>query len=280
MDTRNLIHHATRIGLAGAFAGAMQGAIIFNYADFSSVAGLTINGNAAQVGNVLRVTPAIDNQAGSVFSTTTVSLSTGASFSTFFQFRFTNPDVNFCDSATTCGADGIVFVVQTVANNVGGAGGGIGYQGIGSSVGIEFDNWNNGSVDGNSSNHAGVDVNGSINSVVRAEVTEADLNLGDIWNVWIDYNGTTDLLEARLTRAATRPAAALISHTIDLESVLGTTNAFVGFTSGTGGSHANHDVLSWVFDNSFAPIDEVPEPATFCLVGGALLLLGVRRARR
>ena len=45
------------------------GATTITYVDFSSTSGLTINGNAAQVGNVLRVTPAIDGQAGSFFST-------------------------------------------------------------------------------------------------------------------------------------------------------------------------------------------------------------------
>lgn len=37
-----------------------------------------------------------------------------------------------------CGADGLVFVVQTNSNKVGG-GGGIGYQGIPNSVGVELD---------------------------------------------------------------------------------------------------------------------------------------------
>lgn len=251
--------------LLSCFASGAE-ALVISYTDFSSVAGLTLNGNAAQVGNVLRVTPAIDSQSGSAFSTSTVSLASNASFSTFFQFRFTNPDTGFCDSATTCGADGLVFVVQTVGNNVGGAGGGIGYLGIPNSVGIEFDSWNNGGVDNNSSNHIGIDLNGSIASVVLTEITEADLNNGDTWNAWVDYNGSTQLLEARLSLSSTRPATAILSHTVDLSAVLGTTNAFVGFTSGTGASHANHDVLSWKLDNTFAPIG-VPEPTTFSLLG-------------
>jgi hypothetical protein len=149
--------------MVGTLANA---ATVINYPDFSSVAGLTINGNAAQVGNVLRVTPAIDGQSGSVFSTSTVSLAVGASFSTQFQFRFTNPDLNFCDNfagpGTGCGADGLVFVVQTVGNNVGGAGGGIGYSGINNSVGIEFDNWWNEEIGDINNNHVGIDLNGSM----------------------------------------------------------------------------------------------------------------------
>lgn len=191
----------------GIALASQAGAAVINYSDFPSVAGLTLNGSAAQVGNVLRVTPANYGQSGSVFSTSTVSLASNASFSTFFQFRFITPG-SACDGLG-CGADGLVFVIQTVGNNVGGAGGGIGYAGINNSVGIEFDTWNNGSVD-SSSNHIGADANGDINSIALAEVTEADMNSGDIRSVWVDYNGGTNLLQARMNRTGVRPTNALL----------------------------------------------------------------------
>lgn len=260
-----------------ALASPAAAAPIVNYTDFSSVSGLTLNGNAAQAGNALRVTPANFGQSGSAFSTNTVSLASNASFSTFFQFRFTNP--GGAHDGQGLGADGLVFVVQTVGNNVGGAGGGIGYFGINNSVGIEFDTWNNGGGDNNSSNHIGIDVNGSVNSVVLAEVTEADMNNGDIWSAWIDYNGATNLLEARLNRSGVRPAAAMLSLTRNLALDLGTTNAFVGFTSGTGAAFANHDVLSWTLNDNFSPIGQVPEPGSLVLLGTGLLLTRLMRKR-
>src|SRR4051812_7803683 len=91
--------------------------------DFSTASGLQLNGNAAIVGSVLRLTPAANNQAGSTFSTSSITLAANVSFSSFFTFRITNSGGS--SDGDGLGADGIVFVVQTNSNSVGSGGGGI-----------------------------------------------------------------------------------------------------------------------------------------------------------
>ncbi|MGE0483359.1 MAG: PEP-CTERM sorting domain-containing protein [Gammaproteobacteria bacterium] len=278
----------------GLLAAGLQdaGAVALLYNDFSSLNGLQVNGQTAVIhgcaggvpngascgavtdfdGNkVLRLTNNT-SQGGSAFSTTAIALDQDASFSTAFRFRFSDQQNG--------GADGIVFTVQTNSNTSGGIGGGIGYQGLQNSVGIEFDNWFNGGLDPNG-NHVGIDLDGDVNSKVTS-IDIADLdNPQNIFTAWVDYDGVNDLLEVRVNTTGIRPVAALLSYTVDLVSVLGQTDAFVGFTSGTGFAGADHDILSWQFNSTFDPIDQigdVPEPAGTALLG--IGLLGAARLRR
>lgn len=246
------------------------------YNDFSDTTGLQINGNAAAANDgardVLRVTPATSGQSGSVFSTSPITFAANYSFSTRFTFNFNNPGNG--------GADGLVFVIQPFSNTTGGAGGGIGYQGIGNSLGVEFDNWDNGGVDNNSSNHVGIDLNGNIGSVSLIQ-SPFDLDSGQDLTAWIDYNGVTQTLEVRFNDSNSRPMAALLSYNVDLASVVGNPQAYVGFTSGTGAAWANHDLVNWEFRDTFRPIGGgVPEPATWAMLVLGFGALGAAMRRR
>lgn len=264
----------------------------FSYADFSSTNSttggqtLTVNGNAslgAGVNNQLQLTPANFFQSGSAFTTNAISLGNNASFSTFYQFRITNRGgIGDEDGA---GADGIVFVVQTQANNVGAAGGGMGYQGIPKSIGIEFDTFNNGGSDGDG-NHVAVDENGVLNDFNLTHVNPIFDN-GDIWSVWVDYNGNTNGLEVRWADASTvRPASPGIAMTVNLPALLTQNNAFVGFTAGTGSGDGDQRIVDWQFRQSFNPIDApaAPEPASLTLLGSAVITglgyMGWRRRKQ
>jgi len=264
--------------LAGA-SSANATTILYN--DFSNLSGMTLNGTAAALNpnadNRLRLTNST-SQGSSAFSTSSIALNSNVSFSTAFSFNISNP-VGIGDS-DGIGADGLTFTLQTNSNTAGGIGGGIGYAGIANSLGIEFDTYNNGAGDGYNGNHVGIDLNGSVNSVALAAVTPR-LNNGQDWFAWVDYDGLTDLLEVRLATANLRPTAALLSYTVDLTSVLNSTSAYAGFTSGTGAGGNQHDILNWQFNSDFQPITQVgqipvgqdgtvPEPAPL-----ALMLAGV-----
>lgn len=259
--------------LAGSFSA--QAAVV-TYTDFSDTSGLSLNGSAStQItgdGSVLRLTPAASTQSGSAFSSATVN---AADFSTYFQFRITQPGGSLFDCNTSTGADGIVFVAQSVSSSVGGAGGGIGYAGIADSVGVEFDTWCNGITNDPSSNHVGIITGGSVvhgaGSPFTANVSP-DFDNGELWHAWVDYDGSE--LEVRLSENAARPADALLTRALDIPSLLGgVDDAFVGFTSGTGGAWGNHDIVFWEYRDQFAPVGLVPVPgsALLLLFGGLLL---------
>ena len=257
-------------------------AAILTFSDFSSTAGLTLNADA--VGNlnngidanpVLRLVPSAGSKRGSAFSSSTVEVS---QFSTIFQFRITNAGGSF--DGTDRGADGFVFVIQSVgAGTVGSGGGfGMGYNGISPSVGIEWDTWNNTSWDPNS-NHLGIDTNGSVVSLQTTAISP-QFDDGNLWYGWIDYDGTT--LEVRTNQTGVRPAAATMSRVMDITGILGTNTAYVGFTAGTGAAFGDHDIVNWEYRDEFDPIIEIPEPTTL-VIWSLLATLGLsfyRRRRR
>jgi hypothetical protein len=230
-------------------AARAASATTVSFADFSNTTGLTLNGSAAATstndGAVLRLVPAVAAKSGSVFSSATVH---AADFSTSFSFRITNPG-GVTDAQGQQGADGFVFVVQPVSSSIGGAGSGLGYSGINPSLGVEFDIFFNGASD-TSTNHLGIDLNGNVNSVVAVPVSPR-WDDGNRWYAWVDYNGTT--LEVRANQTGIRPVDPLLSRVVDIPTLIGQQDAYVGFTAGTGAAWAAHDVISWIYFDRFNP---------------------------
>ena len=85
------------------------------------------------------------------------------------------------------------------------------------------------------------------------------MNDGDIWHVWVDYDGAATTLEVRLSQSSARPTDPAISVLADLRGALGET-VYIGFTAGTGGAYGNHDILALQFEDEFNPIGS-PEVA-------------------
>jgi glucose/arabinose dehydrogenase len=213
-----------------------------NYVNFTSVAGLTLNGNAKKTADYLELTSAINNQTGSGFFNSALTLDNDASFRSAFAFQI----------AAGTGADGLTFVVQNDprgATAIGGSGASLGYTGITNSVAVEFDTFPSAGDPNN--NHISL-VSGT--TTFKTAAPSFDLNSGTRYYAWVDYNGVSDVLAVYVSTTATKPALALMKTTVDLEVVVGT-QAFFGFTAATGGLNDSHRILSWQVDQQVPPQD-------------------------
>ena len=231
-----------------------------SFPGFASTAGITLAGTARVAktndGAVLRLTRAECCSAGSAFTSSAVPFVIAAdTFSTFFQFRLTNP-------GGLGPADGIVFVLRTAGTpSVGGTGALQGYDGIGRSLGIKFDTYQNEGEPND--NHVAIQTNG----VERDELSQTPYQVqnctspvgvtgcmsnGDLWSVWIDYDGV-NLHVALADKSTIRPAD-LIDAPLSLPPLLDyATAAYAGFTAGTGGGVQNHDIVNWQYYNTYNP---------------------------
>lgn len=277
------------VASSAAVGGGAHAGIVFDYASFAGLCGtaaLSCVGNTAESGSRLRVTPAAGSQAGAGYSTSAITLGASATFSTQFQFQITG-------SGGIAPADGLTFVLSRGIGGLGASGGSLGYGGVGQSVAIEFDTYDNGFGDGFSSNHVGVDINGSVDSVIRANpygkvtcdfggatfhTAAGCMSNGNMWTVVISYDGA--LLDVTVQDGASAAIKIIDDYAIDIASILGSTDAFVGFTSGTGAGIGNHDILNWKLANDTSITPGVPEPGSLALVALALLGSGLALRKR
>jgi len=240
------------------------------YPDFGSTTGLTLR-SVSVSGGAIKLADAT-NDRGSVFTASKLNV-TG--FSAVFEFRIDNPGGGIDDKGEQ-GADGLAFVIQRAAGNaLGAAGEGLGYLDIGDSIAVEFDTWFNSNRADPNSNHYGLDLNGSVNSVATAGESVRFDN-GQKWTAWVDYNGTT--LEVRTSLTGDRAGAPVVlsygtgANPFNLATTIGGSTAYVVFTAATGSATGTHQLLGFAFSETYLAngIAAVPEPSTY-----ALLTLGM-----
>jgi fibronectin type 3 domain-containing protein len=200
---------------------------------FPNTAGLTLNGSASLASPVVHLTTNTANQAGSMFSNVTANIQ---AFSSLFTFQIT-PGANT--------ADGFTFTIQgNSATALGQAGGALGYAGIGNSIALKFDLYNNA---GEGVDSTGLYTNGATpQNVGSMDLTPSgvDLHSGDVMQVVLTYDGTTLTETIKDTKTN---ASATFNYPINIPGTVGGNNAYVGFTGGTGGQTAQQDILSWTF---------------------------------
>ena len=210
---------------------------------FSSTAGLTLNGDAVATDDTrLQLTNGQLEEASSVFWNTPIGIQ---SFTTNFEFQL-----------TLAQGDGFTFTIQGIGPTaLGGDSGGLGYAGIGKSVAIKFDFYND-AGEGNDS--TGVFTNGALPTVPAVDLTPSgiELNSGDGIAAHVTYDGTTltmNLLDLVTSKTFT------LTQAINIPQIVGGNTAYVGFTGGTGGLTSSQKILTWTYATSASgPVTSTP----------------------
>jgi hypothetical protein len=207
---------------------------------FSNPVGMQFNGTTDLDDSRLQLTSGGLNQAGSAFFNTPMDI---RNFTTDFTFQISDAV-----------ADGMTFTIQNSsagAKALGPSGGGLGYgpdapggtPGIGNSIAVKFDIYNNA---GEGDDSTGLYTNGASPTQPSTDLTPSGIVLfeGDTITAHITYDGTTltmTLTDQVISKTFTE------SWTINIPSTIGGNTAFVGFTGGTGGSTSSQKVETWTF---------------------------------
>jgi hypothetical protein len=210
----------------------------FNFTDFSSITGLTLNGSAAQSGDVLQLTPDANNQNGSAFYTTPVNGS--ANFTTTFGFKITVTDEQ--------GSEGFAFNLTNDGANTLPS---FGEYGTTSDFSVALQTYDTGNTDTLRIFYQGAEV-------ATADVTALNLDDGNAHTETVDYTG--GVVSVKIDGAS----SPTVTATVDLSAISPST--YVGFSARTGGDSETpgaafreaHDILSWSFSGAstcLPPVD-------------------------
>jgi len=211
-------------------------AVDINYPDFSDLSDFTLGANAQLLNSVpddiLQLASGPSQRSGYAYLTNQIQLEN--TFSTYFSFRIDN-NVGGGDS-DGLGADWLMFLLKRE----------IGYLAA-EDVAVEFDIFNNGARDNNSGNHVGINYGGEF--VVTQHIDQR-FNDGDIWHVWIDYDGS--FLKVYISLTALKPATPVLSHAVDISLYFSDTDPdpYIGFQAASGSYGADFAILSWSFEST------------------------------
>ena len=192
-----------------------------------------LNGVATQsAAACYTLTPEANTVVGSIWSPLKIDLN--ESFQAIFRLHLGCKD----DS----GADGIVFGFQPVSTQIGGAGGGLGFQYVAPSLGIEFDTWQNDQFSDPSYDHIAIIRDGDLNHAdpavnlagpVQASPNNANIEDCAFHRVRVDWDAGQQLLRVWFD------CNLRLSYTGDIVNDIfdGDPLVYWGFTAGTGAAN-------------------------------------------
>jgi hypothetical protein len=192
------------------------GGVEFNYADFSSVAGLTQVSTAGVTSNALYLTTAVTGDVGNVYRSTAIPYNRSFTFEWNFE----------CSGGTSPPADGFCLQWTTTNNTNGSAGGGVGYVSTAPNA-FNFNTYTNNSFTWYKNN--------------VAQTTQTGQNFQRNLFYWADYNHAASTMSIYFSTTNTKPGSANFSLT---GFSFDATNYYIGFGAATGGSTANHILRS------------------------------------
>jgi hypothetical protein len=221
------------VGFSAATGGSTDNHDIEEW-DFSASTGgvtadldssLQFNGRAFKG---LRLTPPSIFVGGSAFLDQIIAVDSDTSCSTQFQFKIHGGS----------GADGLAFMLHNHPDGtsaLGALGGNVGYIGINPSLAVVLKTF------------AGERVRIFQDSSMVSESVPSSSLRGTSQNMWVDYDGSANLLSVYLNQSGdAKPASPILTHTVDLATLLGS-QAYVGFSAATGSYTDNHDIEEWEF---------------------------------
>lgn len=190
----------------------------------------TVRSGAAALGNgELDLTYASRDVAGAAYLPNPFTITPTTSFAVSFSFRIYG--------AVGQSGDGFAFLWQNDPRGtaaIGGTGDQLGYAGVSPSVVVEFDVWKNTYDPG--PNDVAITTNGQNQTAIAHQFAPFALDDGAVHYAWIDYDAAVHTVSVYLSNASTRPAAALVSASVDLYTTVGS-SAYIGFTAACGGSN-------------------------------------------
>ncbi|MCA9138448.1 MAG: DUF4347 domain-containing protein [Planctomycetales bacterium] len=211
-----------------------------SYSSFTSASDLQLNGSARISNGNLQLTSAVAQQRASAYYTTPINVDSNTSFQAAFASRFDG-------GQGSAGGEGLAFLIQnspagTAGQDIGNYAGGLGYNAQQNTIGIELDTFKNSYEQ--FADEITITVNGVLVTPVRTIQSPYDLNNGQTYYTWVDYNGQSDSLAVYLSDTNVKPEFALMKTTLKLDQIVGN-QAYFGFGASTGTAYNNTYIQSW-----------------------------------